>query len=345
MNLLSRHKTLLISLGLLLIFSIFSLYWLLFRPPSGTSLTKVVTIKRGMNLKKISTIFEQEGIIRNRHFFIGLATLLGKKADIKAGEYEFHTRMLPLEVLDALVTGQVKRHLVTIAEGLTLSQIAQYLGDLNIVGKEAFLQTASSPALIATLGLSHSDEGGKISTLEGYLFPDTYYVKVNSSPVEVIGRMTGRFQTVFNDSLKARAKKIGMTENEVVILASIIECETAYDDERPFVSQVFHRRLKMGLPLAANPTIQYAIGQKRRVLNEDLTIASPYNTYIHPGLPPGPVSNPGEKSLRAALYPADTSYLYFVADGKGGHVFSRTLSEHSRAVQQYKRQRKKSSIR
>ena len=136
-----------------------------------------------------------------------------------------------------------------------------------------------------------------------------------------------------------------MTENEVVILASIIECETAHDDERPFVSQVFHRRLKLGWPLEANPTIQYAIGCKRRVLDEDLNIDSPYNTYMHPGLPPGPVSSPGEKSLRAALYPADTSYLYFVADGNGGNVFSRTLREHSRAVRRYKQQRRKSSIR
>ena len=125
-----------------------------------------------------------------------------------------------------------------------------------------------------------------------------------------------------------------------MILASIIETEAQLEEERPIISSVFHRRLKLGRPLEANPTIQYAIGNRRRVLKEDLDIDSPYNTYTNPGLPPGPIASPGEKSLIAALYPADTKYLYFMANGKGGHVFSRSLNEHNRAVRQYNRMRK-----
>ena len=135
-----------------------------------------------------------------------------------------------------------------------------------------------------------------------------------------------------------------MTVNEVVTLASIIENEASIFGERPLISSVFHKRLKLNRPLEANPTVQYALGTKRRLLYDDLKIESPYNTYIHAGLPPGPISNPGKTSLLAALYPADTKYLYFVSDGKGGHVFSRTISEHTRAVYRYKRIRKNNHI-
>ena len=131
-----------------------------------------------------------------------------------------------------------------------------------------------------------------------------------------------------------------MSVHEVVTLASIIETEASLDEERPLISSVFHRRLELNRPLEANPTIQYALGNKRRVLSDDLKIDSPYNTYIHAGLPPGPIASPGKKSLSAALYPADAKYLYFMADGKGGHVFSKSLREHNKAVRQYRRQRK-----
>ena len=155
--------------------------------------------------------------------------------------------------------------------------------------------------------------------------------------------MVKKFNTVFNDSLKKRAKEISMSVHEVVTLASIIETEAGLDEERPLISSVFHRRLKLKRPLEANPTIQYALGSKRRILTEDLQIDSPYNTYTNPGLPPGPIASPGEKSLLAALYPAKTGYLYFMADGKGGHVFSKTLNEHIKAIRRYRKQRRQLS--
>ncbi len=360
MNLLSRRKALFISLGLLLIFSTFSLYWLLFRPPSGTSLTKVITFKKGMHLKKISTMLEQEGIIRNRHFFIGMATLLGKKAEIKAGEYEFHTRMLPLEVLNSLVKGQVKRHLVTIAEGYTLSQIAQYLEDLNIVEKEAFLQKASSPAFIASLCLSHPTlnqpctstvqgqhgsgltQIGTLSTLEGYLFPETYHLIKEMASEEVIKIMVHQFKKVFGPELQNRASQMGISQRDAVILASIIEKETPLPEEKPLISAVLHNRLKKKIPLQSDPTVIYGIKNfNGNLTKEHLLKPTPYNTYLISGLPPTPICNPGKDSILAALCPAPVPYLYFVSKNDGSHYFSSNIEDHNQAVWKYQKYPKK----
>jgi UPF0755 protein len=185
-----RSKLLLLTSGLLLFFFVFVLCWFLFVPPSKTAATKIIFIKKGTPLKKISEILEQEGIVTNRHFFVLLTMILGKKTKVKAGEYEFHTQMLPLEVFDALVKGQVKRHLVTIPEGYTLSQIAQLLEDLNLVKKEEFLQKASSPAFINVLGLSQLAG----PTLEGYLFPDSYNLVREMDPEEAIQMMVHQFK-------------------------------------------------------------------------------------------------------------------------------------------------------
>ena len=343
MNLLSRHKAFFISLGFLLIFFIFFfLFWLLFRPPSETSLAKVITIKKGMHLKKISTMLEQEGIIRNRHFFIGIATLLGKKAGIKAGEYEFHTRMLPLEVLDVLVKGQVKLHMVTIPEGYTLSQIAEYLGDLGIVEKEAFLQKASSPAFAVSLGLSDSTQGDTLSTLEGYLFPDTYHLIKEMAPEEVVKMMVHQFKKVFGPELQSRASQMGITQREAVILASIIEKETPLPEEKPLISAVFHNRLKKKIPLQSDPTVIYGIKNfNGNLTKEHLLKSTPYNTYLRSGLPPTPICNPGKDSILAALYPAPVPYFYFVSKNDGSHYFSSNIEDHNQAVWKYQKIRKK----
>ena len=334
MNLLTRRKSLFISFGLLLIFFIFSLYWLFFRPPSHASLTKIIYIKKGMPLKKISAMLEQEGIIRNRHFFVGIVTILGKKAGIKAGEYEFHTRMLPLEVLDALVKGQVRLHLVTIAEGFTLYQIAQLLEELNIVGKEVFLQKASSPAFISSLVLP-AEVG---STLEGYLFPDTYHLFREMDPEEVIQIMVRQFKKVFNPDLANRASLLGISQRETVILASIIEKETSLSEEKPLISAVFHNRLKKKMPLQSDPTVIYGIKNfDGNLTKEDLLRPTPYNTYLVNGLPPTPICNPGKDSIHAALYPASVPYLYFVSKNDGSHYFSSHIEEHNQAVWRYQK--------
>jgi len=331
-----RSKFLLLLLGLLLLFFIFALYWLLFVPPSKTALAKLIFIKKGTHLKKVSEILKQEGVIKNRHFFILLTTVLGKKAKIKAGEYEFHTQMPPLEVLDALVRGQVKHHLVTIPEGYTLSQIAQLLEDLNLVEKKGFLQKASSPAFINALGLSQLAG----PNLEGYLFPDTYHLFREMDLEEVIQMMVHQFKKVFEPDFVNRASELGISEREAIILASIIEKETPLPEEKPLISAVFHNRLKRKIPLQSDPTVIYGIKNfNGNLTKEHLMRPTPYNTYLVAGLPPTPICNPGKDSLLAAVRPAPVPYLYFVSKNDGSHFFSSDIEEHNRAVWKYQKKR------
>jgi UPF0755 protein len=336
-----RSKFFLLSLGILLLFSISVLSWFLFVPFSKTESTKVIFIKKGSHLRKVSEVLEQEGIIKNRHFFVFLTTILGKKASIKAGEYEFHTPMLPLEVLSALAKGQVKHHLVTIPEGFTLSQIAHLLENLNLVEKKGFLQKTSSPAFINALGLSQLAG----PTLEGYLFPDTYHLLREMDPEEVIRMMVHQFRKVFGPDFGHWASELGISEREVVILASIIEKETSLSEEKPLISAVFHNRLKKKIPLQSDPTVIYGIKNfNGNLTKEDLMRPTPYNTYLLAGLPPTPICNPGRGSLLAAVRPAPVSYLYFVSKNDGSHYFSSDIEEHNRAVWKYQKYPRKNNL-
>lgn len=337
MNRLLRHKTFLIFPLLVLLLSSFLGGWLLWVPPPGIPPTKTVYIKKGMHLKQVSALLQGEGIVRSRHFFVLLATALGKKAKIRAGEYEFQSKMAPLEVLDVLVTGQVKRHLITIPEGYTLAQIAQLLDDQKIVEREEFFQKVSSPALIASLGLSSLPAGPGV-TLEGYLFPETYHLYREMDPEEVIRMMIHQFKKIFGPELSSRVPLAGMSERDVVILASIIEKETSLPEEKPLVSAVFHNRLSRRMPLQSDPTVIYGIRDfNGNLTKEDLLRPTPYNTYLRGGLPPGPICNPGRDSLAAALNPAPVPYLYFVSKNDGAHYFSSDLEDHNHAVWRYQK--------
>lgn len=328
------HLRILLLGGILFLFLISSTLWLLLTPPSHTAFTKVIYIKKGTPLRKISERLEQEGLIRSRHFFMAIATLLNKKGKIKAGEYELHTNMLPMEVLNHLVKGQMKRHLITIVEGYTLAQIAQLLEDSNIVGKEAFIQKARSPDFISSLGLFHLAG----STLEGYLFPDTYFLTKEMDPEEVIQIFVQRFKKVFEQELNKRTKSLELSEREIVILASIIEKETSLPEEKPLISAVFHNRLKKKMPLQSDPTVIYGIKNFNGNLTKDHLIKpTPYNTYLNLGLPPTPICNPGRDSLFAALNPSPVPYLYFVSKNDGSHYFSSDIEEHNRAVWKYQK--------
>jgi UPF0755 protein len=303
--------------------------------------TKIIFIRKGTPLKKVSEVLEQEGIIRNRHFFVFITTLLGKKAKIKAGEYEFHTPMVPLNVLSALSKGQVKHHLVTIPEGFTLSQIAQLLENANLVEKKGFLQKTSSPPFINALGLSQLAG----PTLEGYLFPDTYHLLREMDPEEVTQMMVHQFRKVFGPDFARWASELGISEREVVILASIIEKETSLSEEKPLVSAVFHNRLRKKIPLQSDPTVIYGIKNfNGNLTKQDLMRPTPYNTYVIAGLPPTPICNPGKDSLLAAVHPAPVSYLYFVSKNDGSHYFSSAIEEHNRAVWKYQKYPRKNNL-
>jgi UPF0755 protein len=273
-----------------------------------------------------------------------ITTLLREKTSIKAGEYEFDFRMRPLEVLDTLVKGQVKRHLVTIPEGFTLSQIAQLMEDQKIVDGNDFLQKASSPPLITSLGVPFAEVGPQ-ATIEGYLFPETYHLYREMEPEEVIKAMVHQFKKVFGPELTNRASHLGMSEREAVILASIIEKETALPDEKPLVSAVFHNRLARKMPFQSDPTVIYGIKNfNGNLTKNDLQRPTPYNTYLRTGLPPSPICNPGKESLLAALHPAPVPYLYFVSKNDGSHYFSSDLEDHNRAVWKYQKLGKKNNL-
>ena len=300
----------------------------------------ILEIEPGMTGGKIAEILKEKDVIRSVLIFTFISEAGGYSRSFKAGLHSLDKTMSMLGIARKLTENPMNPpdKIVMIIEGLTVNETASVLQEQAGIDSTEFVNLAMSKQAAQKLGVDNE-------TLEGYLYPDTYFVKPNSSPMEMIERMVGQFTKVFDDSYRKRAAELGMTVREIVILASIIERETGFDDERHYISQVFHRRLKLGRPLQANPTIQYALGCRRRILEEDLTVDSAYNTYIYPGLPPGAISNPGKKSLLAALYPADSKYLYFVADGKGGNVFSHTLPQHNRAVRQYKRQRRQSSQR
>lgn len=342
---LRRRKHFLVFLALLLLFVSFIL-WFLFIPSFLSPTEKTLTIKRGTPLRKISAMLEQEGIIRNKEVFIAMATLLGKKGEIKAGEYVFQTNLLPMEVLQILVKGQVKQHLVTIPEGLTLSQIAQLLEDLSIVEQHSFLQRASSPDLIASLNLPffHSEKTLEFlkkrnrPLLEGFLFPNTYHFIKEMEPEEVIRTMVNQFIKIFHHEWMEKASHLDITPMEAIILASIIEKESSLPHERPIISAVFHNRLKKKMPLQSDPTVIYGISHfDGNLTKEHLLTPTPYNTYLSAGLPPTPICNPGKESIWAALHPASVPYLYFVSKNDGSHHFSSDLEDHQRAVTKYQK--------
>jgi UPF0755 protein len=242
--------------------------------------------------------------------------------------------MRPLDILERFRSGTIVLHPVTIPEGYTIRQIAQVVGAAGLADPGEFVRLANDARFVESLGLGQP-------SLEGYLFPDTYAFPRRVSTEHVIRQMVDRFQEVYSPQWDVQAARIGLTRHQVVTLASIIEKETGDEAERPFISAVFHNRLRLRIPLQSDPTVIYPIkgfdGNLRKV---DLVRDSPYNTYRRRGLPPGPIANPGRAALEAALYPASVEYLFFVSRNDGTHQFSRSLREHNKAVNQFQRRSK-----
>ncbi len=295
--------------------------------PSGSART--VHIPHGASLSKIAQILESEGVITDRHKFLIVAKFSTLGRSIKAGEYSLNTSLLPLEVLNILKEGKTLFYAVTIPEGYTIKQIAELLSQLHLVNEDRFLKLTSDADMIKAVGV-------EAKSLEGYLFPDTYYLDKTMSEEAIIKKMVSRFWEIFNADLQNRAKEMGFSYHQIVTLASIIEKETGVEEERKLISAVCHNRLKRKELLQSDPTVIYAIKDfNGNLTREDLKIDSPYNTYRYPGLPPGPIANPGKASLLAALYPADVDYLYFVSKNDGTHQFSSDLKQHNTAVKKY----------
>jgi UPF0755 protein len=302
--------------------------------PTGAAGDPVrVTVEEGDAFGTVLARLQREGLVRRGWTFTFFARVLGHDRDIRRGTYEFVPGTPPVDILRALVRGDVLSIKVTVPEGFTSWQIATVF---EPAGVDSLAMTAQirNPELIAALRVP-------VASLEGYLFPDTYRVPFGSGADDVVGQMLHRFSEAWTPEYDRRAAEIGLTRHQVLTLASIVEAEARAGDERPRVSAVYHNRLARGMRLEADPTVAYAMGGFRgRLYYKDLKIDSPYNTYLHAGLPPGPICSPGAESIKSALYPdPDEKALYFVARGDGRHVFSVTLKEHNAAVQEARRER------
>jgi UPF0755 protein len=298
--------------------------------PSGNDISeKVFTVLPGQHFKIIASQLEGAGIIKDSFRFKLFARFKGYDKRIKAGEYRLSSALSPKQVLEIMVSGKVALYRITIPEGYNLTQIAGIVSEMGLAEAPMFIRSATDPAIAGALGV----EAG---SLEGYLFPDTYHFPKGLPLDEIIGTMVNRFQEIFSTEWHERARQMGMSVHQVVTLASIIEKETGAAFERPLIASVFHNRLAKGMRLSSDPTVIYGIEDfDGNLTRKHLTTVTPYNTYLNKGLPPGPIANPGLASLEAALYPAETDYLYFVSKRDSTHQFSTTFKEHNRAVRKY----------
>jgi len=270
------------------------------------------------------------GAIRSRVGFMILASLRGSSRQLKAGEYELARRASTLDVLKQIEAGRVKQHLVLHPEGATVAEIARVLESERLAPSGAVARLATDRAFLATLGIDGP-------SIEGYLFPDTYQLVRGMTTEEILTRMVQRLRAKVGPDLTARAQARGLSVHQLLTLASIIEREAVDRGELRTISAVFWNRLKINMPLQADPTVQYATGKERRTLTRaDLATDHPYNTYRRSGLPPGPIASPGLAAIEAALDPAPVKYLYFVAMDDHRHYFSASLSEHNAAVARYR---------
>jgi len=282
-------------------------------------------IHRGMTLPQIADSLKRQGLIKSRGVFLFADQILQWGKTLKAGKYSIPAGASNLDLYKLFRSGKAVQFRVTLPEGKTLEEYAGILQHATEIDSAVIVRLANDSAFMRQLKVPAKN-------LEGYLYPNTYTFSWGVSAPEIIRSIVQEFHQRVNDSLRRRAATLNMTLHEVIALAAIIEGEAVVDSERAVISAVYHNRLRQGILLQADPTIQYIVpGPPRRLLNRHLEIDSPYNTYRYAGLPPGPVNNPGIASIRAALYPANVGYIFFVARGDGSHRFSRTLQEHLRA--------------
>src|SRR6266403_298892 len=296
-----------------------------------------VDVPRGTSSRSVARLLEKNGVIRNAIAF-ELYARKHPRRTLQAGEYHFDHPISGKEVFWSLANGNVYERPFTVREGETLFDIARELQDGKFMTAEEFLAAANNPEII-------HDLAPQARTLEGFLFPATYHLPRHPAANELAAEMTQKFREEWSHIAPPGSDKTGQSTGRpllsTITLASLVEGETPKPEERPIVAGVFENRLKKGMLLQCDPTVIYALEQQGRyngsLSGKDLHEDSPYNTYMHGGLPPGPIGNPGEISLRAALAPADTQFLYFVANTQGGHFFSATLAEHNHNVSRYRR--------
>lgn len=308
---------------------------LLLWPQNDIDIKIKVNIPKGSTLAQITELLAEKNIVTNKNIFITATSLMGYSDKIPAGIFALKNASNNYSIVKQLVRGNPEMIKVTLLEGWTMSQVTQAISESMNLSSEILSSLCYDEQFINELGL-------EAKSLEGYLYPDTYlFLESENDPKEILKQIVSEFHEVFNDNLNERAKQIGLTVNEVITMASIIEGEAIFDNERAIIAAVYHNRLKKRMRLQADPTIQYIIKDgPRRLRLSDLRIESPYNTYLYRGLPPGPISNPGKASILAVLYPDENNYIYFVARGDGYHTFTTTIEEHNQAKREFQKVRR-----
>ena len=300
----------------------------------------VVDIPMGSTVSSVADILKENNLIKNEVLFKLNFKMKNNTSHMKSGKYLLSQKLSNSDIIEKLVSGEIYRDgiKVTIPEGSTSNEIIALLVKNELGKKEDFEKLVSNPSEF------YSDfeflDQKDIKSLEGFLYPSTYYFDKDAKPKDIIKEMLSLFDKSYTDKLKKKQKERNMTLQEVVNLASIVEKEAVIDEDRPIIASVFYNRLEIGMPLQSDATLQYIFEtRKKSITYNDLKIDSPYNTYIKKGLPPTPIANPSIKSIEAVLEPSNTDYLYFVASIDGGNVYSKTYEEHKTNVNKYRKDR------
>ena len=285
-----------------------------------------VTIPEGASAYKVAQLLHDRGFIRNRGAFVNAMRLRFGGQSLRPGNFLLMNVRNMGDLVSQLVDHRRNQVWITIHEGLTSREIAKFIAAKYPISPAKFIALTEDTAFISRLGV-------EAKTLEGYLFPDTYLIPNGSNEESILELLVERNRQQLTDDIIARGSTLGLTDLDILILASIIEGEARIDSERVLVSAVYHNRLERGMRLQADATVQYAIPDSpRRLLYRDYKYPSQYNTYLHRGLPPGPVNSPGLAAIQAAVEPAAVDFLYYVADGRGGHIFNKNLKDHQKAT-------------
>ncbi len=317
---------------IVLLFLFFAAGWtwaLIELPPSWTPHRTAVFIKKGMSTWDVGTKLHDEGLLKSTLLFFIAAKLTGTA--IRSGEYEFSPHQNLLDVLDDLKNGgHILSYPVTFPEGFTARQMAMRLEENELSEQKAFVRLTQDAGEFSELFPFHA----KPSSCEGFLFPDTYLIRRGEKDEQIIKKMLANFSKKLPENFSAKARKMGFSPYELLILASLVEKEARKKNEQPVIASVLVNRLRRHMRLQVDATVQYALGRDKyeRLYHSDLKVESPYNTYLHKGLPPTPIANPGLPALRAVMNPAQTKFLYYVARPDGSHVFSTNYEDHVNAI-------------
>lgn len=302
----------------------------LFLPVQTSNQNIEIEIPKGSTFRQTVEILRSQNLIRDKRIFRVFGRLTGVDRRIRAGYYSLWTGMNPLEILKVLRKGRIIEYELKILEGDSLPEITSAFAKTGIISAEEFMELSKDTDLLATHNI-------KAPSIEGYIYPDTYFIPKGMDAEEALDIMISKMREKLTDTLNARAQELGMTENAILTLASIIEKEAVVDSERELISAVYHNRLRKKMLLQADPTAIYGVkSSKERIFLSDLRRNTAYNTYVIKGLPPGPIASPSIKSITAALYPANVTYIYFVAQDDRSHTFSETGAQHEAAVKRYR---------